>query len=177
MVMLSVDVNQGGTDLGQGSGRDGAPVQPGDATPIAANLAVEDEVGGVCVQCWVDADPLTLSSYGEVAPVSDFSEDVGQSKVFEDGPDGDGRLGIQIEDCLDDGPLGPGAHDVRGCASAKDAPDRVDDDRLAGAGFAREDSQARSEPQLGVFKQRKVADRQFLQHERVPSAPVFEGCA
>ena len=48
--MLSVDVNQGGTDLGKGSGRDGAPVQPGDATTIAANLAVEDEVGGVDVQ-------------------------------------------------------------------------------------------------------------------------------
>ena len=68
----------------------------------------------------------------------------------------------------DDGALlGAGAHQAAVAAAAECQAQRVEDDRLAGAGLAGEHGQAAGEAELQAVDQHDVADREALQHRRL----------
>jgi hypothetical protein len=73
-------------------------------------------------------------------------------------------LVIQIEGGLYPALLGPGAYLLRLTPCPQGQPQRVDDDRFAGAGFAREDIEPRAELNAQLVDQGKVRDAQFAEH-------------
>lgn len=73
-------------------------------------------------------------------------------------------LVIQIEGGLYPALLGPGAYLLRLTPCPQGQPQRVDDDRFAGTGFAREDIEPRAELNVQLVDQGKVRDAQFAEH-------------
>jgi hypothetical protein len=69
---------------------------------------------------------------------------------------------------LDDRLLGARPHEVRVRPAAERDVERLEEDRLAGAGLAREDVQAGLEHELELLDDREVADRERAQHRRSP---------
>ena len=71
-----------------------------------------------------------------------------------------------LEDGLDRRGVLAGADEVAGRAAAEQQADRLDEDRLAGAGFARQDVEAGLEFDLDGVDDRQVADAQEAKHGR-----------
>src|SRR5712692_6010188 len=75
------------------------------------------------------------------------------------------RLAVShLEHRLDRGPVGAGTEPLRTRASAEHGIDRVNQDGLAGAGLTGEDIETRSELQLDLLEEGKVADAKLRQH-------------
>ena len=74
-----------------------------------------------------------------------------------------GRLELRDDRAL----LGAGAHEAAVAAAAQGQAQRIQDDRLAGAGLAGEHGQAAGEAELEALDQHDVADREAFQHRRL----------
>ena len=86
----------------------------------------------------------------------------GQALSFEQAPRG--VLRRNLENGGDVGLPGPGANQTRRCPAPEAEPQRVEQDRLAGPGFAREHAQARFEFQVETFDEDEVPDGQPCEH-------------
>ena len=69
-----------------------------------------------------------------------------------------------IEERLDLRFFGAGPDDLRGDALPKNQRERIDEDRFARAGFAREDIEARLKSELELLDENKLADAKEDQH-------------
>ena len=77
----------------------------------------------------------------------------------------EGRVvGREVEDALDDGTVGAGAHERAVGPAAEEQPERGDDHRLAGAGLAGEHREPAVERQHGLVDDPEVADADLLDH-------------
>jgi hypothetical protein len=144
VLVLSVDVDQVGADLGQRGRRHGPTIDAGDAPAAAAQLAGQNELAHrlAVVQAQFGQRRLDRSRYR--------------------------RVRVQLEDGLHEGAVGAGADRLHRRPAAQDGADGVDDDGLAGARLPREHVQAGPERDPHVFEQGKVADGEFLEHGRRP---------
>jgi len=73
-------------------------------------------------------------------------------------------LAFELEQSLDDCFFLAGADHVGRCARAEQQPERVQDDRFAGAGFAGQHVEAGAELEIGFLDDCEVAYVQFEQH-------------
>jgi hypothetical protein len=86
------------------------------------------------------------------------------SPVGEQRPDALRRRGRQPELALDDRGRRTLAHATGVRAAADEQIDRLDEQRLARAGLARDRDEPRSQLELGVLDDGEVPDRQALEH-------------
>src|SRR5262245_4318419 len=82
--------------------------------------------------------------------------------LFEDG--GDRRRVVDLEQRLDDRGILAGSDEIRLRPGAEDHEDRVDQDRLAGAGLTGQHVEAGLERHDDVFDDGEVTDRELSQH-------------
>mgnify|MGYP005865341443 CR=1 FL=1 len=118
------------------------------------------------------ADSHAVDARRRPSAAAQFARDDDEGRVFllqqigalQRGHDHGSRMGIEREHAFDHGLVCSGANEgVIGLAAQK-LLDGVNDDRLAGPGFTRDDIEPRREAQFQVVDDCEIADPQFFQH-------------
>ena len=131
MLALAVDVNQELCDVLQHARRHGAPVDARCAASRPVNLPAQDQ------RALFRRQPVLAQAAGQL-----------------------GRIG-QGEDALDACAVCAGAHEFGAILAAQQRVNGVDDDGLAGAGFARQHAEIGRQCQVQPVDDGKVGDCQF----------------
>ena len=80
------------------------------------------------------------------------------------GQDLDQGFDVAVEDPRHFHDIGAGANEIDLCPCSRQQGQRVDDDRLAGAGLAGEDVESGGEIDVGVFEDGEVLDVEVVEH-------------
>ena len=143
--VLAVDVDQQYADLAQQLQRHGLAVQVRAAAAVAADEATDRQLVGRVDRLLAQQPHQRTTRIAEVETAAHL------------------------------GALGAVAHDFAAGATAGEQLQRIDDDRLAGAGLAGEHGQAGPELDLGGIDDRQIADLQVGQHRFTACGPGRRG--